>query len=96
MMLRLNIPLHVPSKHIKAGHYNVSGCQRNMGMADQKSLETQFSIAICRPNWRQMAIESTVSSDFWSALFDCRLTHVRPKLYMFAGWVVVYIYSANN
>ena len=33
--------------------------------ADQKSLETVFSIAICRPTvGRQMAIENSVSDDF--------------------------------
>ena len=33
---------------------------------DQKSLETEFSIAICRqsPDCRQIAIENTVSRDF--------------------------------
>ena len=31
---------------------------------DHKSIETVFSIAICRPTVRQMAIENTVSIDF--------------------------------
>ena len=35
---------------------------------DQKSLETYYLIA---SNWRQMAMENTVSSDFCSALVDC-------------------------
>ena len=36
-----------------------------------KKLETEFSIAICRPIWRQMAIENTVSCNFLSAFVDC-------------------------
>ena len=49
--------------------------------ADQKSIETVFSIAICRPigdkwqsktlfHWRKMAIENTVSIDFRSTFLD--------------------------
>ena len=51
--------------------------------ADQKSLETD-SVFDCHlsPDWRQMAIKNTVSSDFWSTfvgifnVFDCRLSGV--------------------
>ena len=32
---------------------------------DKKSLETEFSIAICHPTGKQLAIKYTVSSDFW-------------------------------
>ena len=43
---------------------------------DQNSLETEFSIAI----WRQIATETTVSIDFYSAfvdsVFDCHLPGV--------------------
>ena len=31
---------------------------------DQKSLETELSIVILSPDWRQMTIENTVSIDF--------------------------------
>ena len=39
---------------------------------DQKSLETEF-VFDCHlsPHWQQMAIENTVSIDFWSAYVDC-------------------------
>ena len=50
---------------------------------DQKSLETEFSIAIYFSlNWRQITIENTVSSDIGPCLsivksvFDCRLPGV--------------------
>ena len=62
-----------------------------------KSLERGFFIAICHPtgdkchlspNWRQMAIKSTVSNDFRSAfvdclssVFDCRLSGVLRTIY---------------
>ena len=48
---------------------------------DKKSIETEFSIAICRPK-RQIAIENTVSIDFYprssivDGVFDCRLPGV--------------------
>ena len=46
-----------------------------------KSLETVFSIAICRQFWRQMAIENSVSNDFCTFVdsinvFECRLSGV--------------------
>ena len=50
---------------------------------DQKSLETVFSIAICRQ--MTMAIENSVSNDFLSIfvasikVFDCRLPGVRNQ-----------------
>ena len=37
---------------------------------DQKSFERELSIAIYR-DWRQMANENTVSSDFWFVFVDC-------------------------
>ena len=43
---------------------------------DQKSLETEHSIAMLSPDWRQMVIENTVSSDFWSVFVD-GLEHFR-------------------
>ena len=38
---------------------------------DQKSLETEFSIVICRQTGDKWQIENTVSIDFWSAFVDC-------------------------
>ena len=38
---------------------------------DQNSLETEFSICHLSPNWRQMAIKNTVSSDFLFTFIDC-------------------------
>ena len=48
---------------------------------DQKSLETEFSIAIGRPHLRQMAIKNAVSSNFAprssiKSVFDCYLSGV--------------------
>ena len=51
--------------------------------SDQKSIETVFSIAICRQ--MTMAIENSVSNDFLSIfvasinVFDCRLPGVRNQ-----------------
>ena len=38
---------------------------------DEKSLETEFFYCHLSPNWQQMAIENTVSRDFWSVFVDC-------------------------
>ena len=38
---------------------------------DQKSLEIEFFYCHLSPNWRQMTIKYTFSSDFWSAFIDC-------------------------
>ena len=41
--------------------------------ADKKSLETEFFDSHLSPDWRQMAIENTVSSDFFLSVFvDCK------------------------
>ena len=53
---------------------------------DQKSLETEFSIAILLLDWQQMAIENIVSNVFdphslIRSVFDCRLSGViRAKI----------------
>ena len=50
--------------------------------ADQKSIETVFSIVICRLLGDKMAIENSVSNEFLSTfldsicVFDCRLSGV--------------------
>ena len=52
---------------------------------DQKSLETEFSIAICRLVERQMAIGNTVYRDFYprpsivKSVYNCRLSGVKLK-----------------
>ena len=53
---------------------------------DKKSLETEFSIVICRLVEREMAIGNTVSRDFFyprssivKSVFNCHLSGVKLK-----------------
>ena len=65
--------------HNWTSHYRMRSQQSTD--SDQKSLETEFSIAIC-PVGRQMTIESSISNNCWSTfidsinVFDCRLSGV--------------------